>query len=118
RADNPGALTAAEAAAAPFVAAPNNLRRNAGKAVRQAQVAVGLDHRGAAWDAEVRAWVLSRQLTNPLAAPAPAPTTADEGLWIGLDRRVAGARATATRRFVGGGRATAGLDLQGATDDR
>jgi iron complex outermembrane receptor protein len=118
RADNPGALTSAEALATPAAAAPNNIRRNAGKAVRQAQVAVGLDHRGTTWDAEMRGWVISRQLTNPLAAPAPAPTTIDEGLWIGLDRRVLGVRAAVTRRLVGGARATAGVDLQSAEDDR
>jgi iron complex outermembrane receptor protein len=118
RADNPGALTAAEAAVTPSVAAPNNLRRNAGKAVQQGQVALGLDHRGTAWDAELRGWLVSRELTNPLAAPAPAPTTPDEGLWIGLDRRVLGVRGAVTRRFVGGARATAGLDVQAARDDR
>jgi iron complex outermembrane receptor protein len=118
RADNPGALTAVEARTTPDVAAPNNLRRNAGKAVRQTQVALGLDHRGSAWDGELRGWVVSRQLTNPLAAPAPAPTTPDEGLWIGLDRRVLGVRGTATRRFGGGARATAGVDVQAARDDR
>lgn len=118
RADNPGALTSAEAASAPSAAAPNNVRRNAGKAVQQAQVAVGLDHRAQRWDAELRGWVISRQLTNPLAAPAPAPTTLDEGLWVGLDRRVLGVRAAATRRFVGGARATVGVDAQTARDDR
>lgn len=118
RADNPGALTAAEAISSPAAAAPNNVRRNAGKAVQQGQVAVGLDHRGAAWDADLRGWVATRALDNPLAAPAPAPTTPDEGLWIGLDRRVLGLRGTVTRRFVGGARATAGLDVQAARDDR
>lgn len=118
RADNPGALTSTEALVTPAAAAPNNIRRNAGKAVRQGQLALGLDHRGRAWDAELRGWLVTRELTNPLAAPAPAPTTLDEGLWIGLDRRVLGARAAVTRRFVGGARTTAGLDVQGATDDR
>ena len=118
RADNPGALTAAEAETTPAAAAPNNVRRNAGKAVRQAQVALGVDHRGTAWDAELRGWFVTRDLTNPLAAPAPSPTTMDEGLWIGLDRRVLGVRGTVTRRILPSGRATVGFDLQRATDDR
>lgn len=117
-AENPGALTVAEAAASPDAAAPNNLLRRADKAVTQEQFALGLDHGGRSWDAEVRTWFVTRDLDNPLAAPAPAPTTPTEGLWVGIDRRVVGVRSSVTRRFVGGGRVTGGIDLQRGRDDR
>lgn len=118
RADNPGALTLTEAASTPTRAAPNNLTRNAGKELSQGQLSLGLDHAAGPWSAEVRAWGMTRTLDNPLAAPAPAPTTTAEGLWVGLDRRGGGARASATRRFDGGSQLTGGIDLQSSRDDR
>jgi iron complex outermembrane receptor protein len=118
RAENPGALTVAEAASNPGAPAPNNLLRRADKAVTQGQVALGLDHAGRNWNAELRTWFVTRDLDNPLAAPAPAPTTAAEGLWVGIDRRVVGVRSSLTRQFVGGGRVTGGIDLQRGRDDR
>lgn len=117
QAENPGALTVAEAGRTPDEAAPNNLRRRADKAVTQGQLAVGLDIAAGAWQGDVRAWVVGRDLENPLAAPAPAPTTADEGLWVGITRRGGGARATATRG-LGAGRLALGLDVQQVADDR
>lgn len=117
RAENPGALTLAEAARTPHAAAPNNLRRQADKAVTQRQLAVGLDVAAGGWQGDLRTWVVSRDLENPLAAPAPAPTTADEGLWVGITRRGGGARATATRG-IGAGRLAVGLDVQQVADDR
>ena len=116
-ADNPGALTAAEVASNPDLAAPNNLLRNAGKAVRQKQFSVGLDDERGPWTSEVRLWLLTRSLENPLAAPAPAPNPADEGLWVGLDRLGGGLRASTSRR-VGLHQVTAGVDLQSSRDDR
>lgn len=116
-ADNPGALTAAEVASNPHLAAPNNLARNAGKAVRQKQFSLGLDDERGPWTSEVRLWLLRRALENPLAAPAPAPNPADEGLWVGLDRIGGGFRASTTRR-LGVHQVTAGVDLQSNRDDR
>lgn len=116
-ADNPGALTAAEAAAAPAMSAPNNLVRNAGKRVEQGQLSLGLDDQRGPWQSELRLWGLARTLDNPLAAPAPAPLAANEGLWVGLDRLGTGVRASTTRR-LGAHRVTAGVDLQSSRDDR
>ncbi len=118
RADNPGSLTLAEAAATPSAGAPNNIRRNAGKSLNQKQLALGLDHTAGAWSTEVRSWLLTRSIDNPLAAPAPSPTTADEGLWVGLDRLGGGVRASATRRLAGGAQLMSGIDLQSSRDDR
>lgn len=117
RADNPGALTAAEVAATPTLGAPNNVNRNAGKAVRQNQFSLGLDDERGMWQSEVRLWLLTRALDNPLAAPAPAPNPPDEGLWVGIDRIGTGLRASTTRR-LGMHRVTAGVDLQSSRDDR
>jgi|CXWL01.1.fsa_nt_gi iron complex outermembrane receptor protein len=116
-ADNPGALTAAEVASDPAFAAPNNVLRNAGKAVRQKQFSLGLDDARGTWTSEVRLWLLTRALVNPLAAPAPAPNPADEGLWVGLDRLGGGLRASTTRQ-LGLHQVTAGVDLQSSRDDR
>lgn len=116
-ADNPGALTAAEVASNPDLAAPNNVLRNAGKAVRQKQFSLGLDDVRGDWTSEVRLWLLTRSLENPLAAPAPAPNPADEGLWVGLDRLGGGFRASTTRQ-LGPHQVTTGVDLQSSRDDR
>jgi iron complex outermembrane receptor protein len=117
RADNPGALTSAEATATPTIGAPNNVNRNAGKEVRQKQFSLGLDDERGMWQSEVRLWLLTRALDNPLAAPAPAPNPPDEGLWVGIDRIGTGLRASTTRR-LGMHRVTAGVDLQSSRDDR
>lgn len=117
RADNPGALTAAEATATPSIGAPNNVNRNAGKQVRQGQFSLGLDDERGMWQSEVRVWLLTRALENPLAAPAPAPNPPNEGLWVGIDRIGTGLRASTTRR-LGVHRVTAGVDLQSSRDDR
>jgi iron complex outermembrane receptor protein len=117
RADNPGALTAVEVAATPTLGAPNNVNRNSGKDVRQKQFSLGLDDERGMWQSEVRLWLLTRTLENPLAAPAPAPNAANEGLWVGIDRVGTGLRASTTRR-LGLHRVTAGVDLQSSRDDR
>jgi iron complex outermembrane receptor protein len=93
------------------------VNRNAGKDVRQKQFSLGLDDERGAWQSEVRLWLLTRALDNPLAAPAPAPNPADEGLWVGIDRVGTGLRASTTRR-LGVHRVTAGVDLQSSRDDR
>jgi iron complex outermembrane receptor protein len=89
----PGALTLAEFSADPTAAAPRNVALDAGKAVRQWQVAVGWRGQTGRVDLDVHAWRLGRELGNPIAAPAPTDPRA--GTWIDLDRRVSGARSSA-----------------------
>jgi iron complex outermembrane receptor protein len=110
RADNPGALTAAELASDRRAAAPNNLTANAGKAVTQQQASLQVRHRDAAGEYAVVAYRLWRDLENPLAT----------GTVVGLDRAVTGARLDASRRLGAGSapRITGGMDVQLMRDDR
>ena len=114
----PGALTLAEFGATPTAAAPNSLARNAGKALSQQQLSLGLTQRLGSATLDATTWMLWRDLENPLAAPAPAPTTPTQGVWVGIDRQVRGARSTVRvplgARLLG----SAGLDLQSMRDDR
>ncbi len=110
RAENPGALTAAELVADRDAAAPANVAQRAGKGVTQAQGAVTARH---AWaggaELTLSAFGLARQIDNPLSFA-----------WIRLTRRAGGARVVLTRPF-GGVRAphlTVGVDLQEQRDDR
>ncbi|HLS48179.1 MAG TPA: TonB-dependent receptor [Gemmatimonadales bacterium] len=110
-ADNPGALNAAELAADRTAAAPQNLARDAGKAVTQQQLSLQVRRRAA--DAEYGAvtYAIWRDLENPIAT----------GTRIGLDRSVIGARLDASRRLGSGAtapRLTGGLDLQLMRDAR
>ena len=111
-AENPGALTPEEFAVRPRLAAPNNVARNAGKAVNQQQLALQLDH--AAADGShfsLALFGLRRDLDNPLATN----TT------IRILRRAGGIRTSAVRR-LGRGMAhpvlTAGVDAQWMRDER
>ena len=101
-ADNPGALTAAELGVDPDSAAPRNLLRDAGKAVRQLQG--GFSLRGAPGGTEVAlgAFGLTRELENPLPQAL-----------IALDRRAGGVRLSVRRKGW-----TAGLDAQWQRDAR
>ena len=117
RARNPGALTAAEYAARPDSASANNIRRGADKAVTQTQLALGLRHDGSRWHLDFTLYGLTRDLQNPLATPPPPPTSTSEGTWVAIDRRVGGARASATVDLTGSS-ITGGIDLQGLRDDR
>jgi iron complex outermembrane receptor protein len=114
----PGALTLTEFAADPTGAAPNSLARNAGKSIVQQQIAIGLTHRFGSALLDATTWSLWRDLENPLAAPAPAPTSPTEGVWVGIDRAVQGVRSTLRvpigLRVIG----SAGIDLQQMRDDR
>lgn len=111
-AENPGALTPDEYAAEPRLAAPNNVARNAGKAVNQQQLALRLDHAAAdGSNYSLALFGLRRDLDNPIATN----TT------IRILRRAGGVRATAVRRL---GQAlthpvvTAGVDAQWMRDER
>lgn len=111
-AENPGALTPEEFAVTPRLAAPNNVARNAGKAVSQQQLAVQLDHAAADGSRYTLAlFGLRRDLDNPIATN----TT------IRILRRAGGVRASTVRRL---GRdpshpvVTAGVDAQWMRDER
>ncbi|HRX18648.1 MAG TPA: TonB-dependent receptor [Gemmatimonadales bacterium] len=113
---SPGALTVAEFAADPRGAAPRNRTLDAGKAVRQQQLGIGWDHSGHAVSLVSRAWILGRDLENPIAAPAPLDPT--HGTWIALTRAVRGASSTLTWRVHSGLDLGAGLDVQQMRDVR
>jgi iron complex outermembrane receptor protein len=109
RADNPGALTAAELAANRDSAAAINLSRRAGKDVRQFQggVSLGAPMAGGALNASV--FGFTRRLRNPQTFA-----------YIDLDRVAYGARASWTRGLRGAWLPTLvlGLDAQRQRDDR
>ena len=111
RADNPGALTAAELAANPDSAAAINLAREAGKDVTQFQGGATLRrHFDSGGDAALTVFGFARDLNNPQTFA-----------YITIDRRVLGIRATRSlpARILGvNQRLTAGLDLQHQRDDR
>jgi iron complex outermembrane receptor protein len=122
KSQNPGALTPAEYAANPDSASASNIRRGADKDVTQQQLALGwkrVDYHGNEY--AVTAYGFLRDLTNPLATPAPQGPGATIGIAQVIDRAVGGARATVTRH-VGTGRLaprlTAGVDYQYLRDDR
>ncbi len=104
RAENPGALTAAEYAARPDSAAGVNILRGADKRVSQQQLALGLRH--VADDgsrAEVSAYGVLRDLWNPLATPPPGAPSGAAGARLGtlttIYRHAGGARASVARRL-------------------
>ena len=117
RARNPGALTAAELAANPDSAAAANIRRGADKAVTQTQLAFGLRHDAGRVHIDASLYGITRGLENPLATPPPAPAAANEGTWVGIDRRLGGGRASVTID-LSGPTVTGGIDGQSLRDDR
>ncbi len=111
RADNPGALTRAELDARRDSAAANNILRNAGKDVRQSQLAASLRHAGAAGELSVALFGVTRRLDNPLATNA----------YVAIRRRSGGVRISAARPLGTGPlapRITTGFELQHLRDDR
>lgn len=118
RLDAPGALTLTEFAADPTAASPTSVARNAGKSLTEQRVSLALAQRFGQLSLGATAWTLWRTLENPLAAPAPAPASATEGVWVGLDRRVSGARSTLSLPLGHGAIASAGLDVQTMRDLR
>jgi iron complex outermembrane receptor protein len=114
----PGALTLSEFESDPRVASPTSLARNAGKSLSQRQLSATLRHSFRTSSLGVTGWALARELENPLAAPAPAPTAADEGTWVGLDRRVWGARSEFGAALDSRTLLAAGIDAQVMVDDR
>jgi len=114
----PGALTLPEFETDPRVASPTSLARNAGKSLSQRQLSAALRHSFGTSSLSVTGWTLARELENPLAAPAPAPAAADEGTWVGLDRRVWGARGEFGTTLDSRTMLAAGIDAQVMVDDR
>ncbi len=109
-AENPGALTAAQAEANPRGAEANTVRTHARKDVRQGQLSVTAARSGGSVDVSASLYGGARDLYNPLAF----------GI-IAVDRVSYGAtfRATATARFLRAvHRVSVGLDAQRQEDDR
>ena len=111
RADNPGALTAAEMARNPDSAAARNLALVAGKDVTQGQAGATLQRRFAAGgEATLMLFGVIRSLRNPTTFA-----------YIDLDRVAYGIRASVSRPMPLGRldhRLTAGIDFQRQRDDR
>lgn len=110
RADNPGALTAAELAADPDSAAGPNLLRRAGKAASQLQGGIALRGRLGGAAVALSTFGLTRELDNPLPQAL-----------ISLERAAWGVRASASQAFRVGVRSaawTVGLDAQWQRDNR
>jgi iron complex outermembrane recepter protein len=111
RADNPGALTAAEMAKNPDSAAAINLTKVAGKDVRQGQGGVTVRRAFAGGgDVSFTLFGFTRSLKNPQTFA-----------YINLDRLDYGARVTVNRPLPLGPldhRLTAGIDFQRQRDDR
>ena len=111
RADNPGALTAAELARNRDSAAAINLTKIAGKDVTQGQAGVTVRRQFAAGgDASLSVFGLTRSLKNPQTFA-----------YINLDRVDYGARLVVNRPVPLGAldhRLTAGIDVQRQRDDR
>lgn len=110
-AQNPGALTRAEADSAPWRADPRNAAVNAGKAVTQAQAGMGFHSKllgGGELEASV--FVVGRDLDNPLAFAV-----------VALDRLAYGVRSSARMPFAPTLAApvlTIGVDVQWQHDER
>jgi iron complex outermembrane receptor protein len=111
RADNPGALTAAELARNPDSAAARNIALAAGKDVTQGQGGVTLQRQFAAGgEASFTLFGFTRTLKNPTTFA-----------YIDLDRSDYGARFSFSRPLRLGSlehRLTAGIDFQRQRDDR
>src|SRR3989441_1597687 len=111
RADNPGALTAAEMARNPDSAAAINITRVAGKDVTQGQGGVTLRRQfEGGGEASLTLFGIARSLKNPTTCA-----------YIDLDRLAYGARAAVSRPLPLGRldhRLTAGIDFQRQRDDR
>jgi iron complex outermembrane recepter protein len=111
RADNPGALTAAEMARNPDSAAAINITRVAGKDVTQGQGGVTVRREfGGGGEASLTVFSIARSLKNPTTFA-----------YIDLDRLAYGARASISRPMPLGHldhRLTAGIDFQRQRDDR
>lgn len=119
RAENPGALTAAELAVRPDSAAAANLLRGADKSVIQHQAGLTLSHAGAdGRRLDLTFFGLLRELVNPLATAPPPPVTPTSGTWSAIDRVAGGGRLHGEWPLARRLRLGFGADLQSMADDR
>jgi iron complex outermembrane receptor protein len=119
KAENPGALTAAEAAAKPDSASASNILRGADKRVNQQQASLRLEHQGDdGRSVSATVYGLLRDLENPLATPPPGPPSPTAGTYNVIDRVAGGARLEGTITPLAALRLTLGLDAQRMRDDR
>ena len=110
-AQNPGALTAAQADSAPWMADPSQVRKHARKEVSMVQTGLSARH-ALLGTGELFAQIYGggRSLYNPLTF---AIVRVNRGQWGG------GARATAPVKLFGlDNRASLGVDIQGVSDHR
>ncbi|MEO8634136.1 MAG: TonB-dependent receptor [Gemmatimonadales bacterium] len=122
KAQNPGALTAAEVRANPDSAAGNNILRKADKDVSQGQLSLAVTHFTGRGSVTASAFGIVRNLRSPQAIP---PTGGTQGPTIGtishIDRAVGGLRFSTEQHLGAADRAprvTVGVDLQRMQDDR
>ncbi len=121
KAENPGALTAAEVAANPDSAAANNILRKADKDVSQFQLALTGRRFNSRGEFTVAVFGIARNLKSGLATPPPQGTGPNVGTYNTIDRQVAGLRLSGDQRLGGEGspvRLVGGIDLQRMRDDR
>lgn len=121
KANNPGALTAAEFLANPDSASANSIRRKAGKDVWQGQLALTGKHYTSRGEFSVALFGVRRELTSPLATPAPQGPGPTVGILNGISRKVAGIRLSGDQRLGDSPtavRVVAGVDVQTMRDDR
>lgn len=121
KAENPGALTAAEVDLNPDSAAGNNILRKADKDVSQTQLALTARRFTGRGEFQLAVFGLSRDLKNWLATPPPQGTGPNVGTYGEIDRRVFGFRLSGDQRLGDDARpvrVVAGLDMQRMRDDR
>jgi iron complex outermembrane recepter protein len=106
-AENPGALTAAEMELDPEMPDSNNVRRKAGKAVRQSMFALQAARDVGSFALSANAHLGARMLDNPLAFAI-----------VEVDRRSSGGSFRAQYSGAGRLRFSAGADILNQLDDR
>ncbi|MFN8640165.1 MAG: TonB-dependent receptor, partial [Candidatus Binatia bacterium] len=115
-AEDPGGLTAAQMQQDPRQARDLNLSLDAGERVQQARFGTSLNHRGAASDLNLYAYVITRDF----GSSQPIPPAAGDGI-VDFNRLApgGGARWTSFAPWLGFDQTlTLGLDLQYQDDDR
>ncbi len=121
KAQNPGALTAAEVFANPDSAAAANIARKADKDVSQGQLGLTLRHFTPRGEISATVFGVLRNLESPAATPPRGGAPFNQGIWQSIDRKAGGVRVSADQGFgpsEAGLRVTAGLDLQRMQDAR
>lgn len=116
QADDPGALTAQEAAQHPERARPLNVQLDAGETVSQARLGATANHRAGWGDLSAYAYVMTRDFNNLLAIP---PSLGDGIVTFNRFAPGGGARWTLALPVLGfAQQLTTGIDLQYQDDDR